>query len=83
MGKRFLTPKARLSKLLARKDEVQHGSRAGRSQEAELMLKILDEFGVWAKQMLADGSVTLGCAATYWGSHRPSLLNDRCGAVQR
>ena len=40
------------------------------------MLKILDEFGVWAKQMLADGSVTLRCAATYLGQP-PTQLAER------
>lgn len=49
----------RLGKLLARKDEVQYGSRTGRSQEAELILESLGEFGTWARAMLTDRSVSV------------------------
>lgn len=48
----------RLQRLLARKDEVQYGSRAGRSQEAELFMQNLDEFAIWAREMLAARSVS-------------------------
>jgi len=49
----------RLSRLLARKDEVQYGSRAGRNPEAELIRESLDEYGIWARTMLAARSVSM------------------------
>jgi hypothetical protein len=48
-----------LQKLLAIKGEVQYGARRGRSEEARLSIRLMDEFAEWAIGALRDRGVSL------------------------
>lgn len=53
LGNRFpAAQERRLRSILDAKDEVQYGIRLGRTGEAELMLKELDDFARWVEQEL-------------------------------
>ncbi len=49
----------RLARLLGRKDETAYGASIGRTEEAWQTVENLDQFGSWAKSMLAERKVVI------------------------
>ena len=46
-------------RLLAQKDETAYGAGTGRADEARRMVDDLDEFGAWARNLLAATNITI------------------------